>query len=453
MSTKNDKSSKSVREANAGSWILDYDHNRSKRLSDFSYFKDDCEMTHETKVGPEPGGVLRTGKCVQLTVPPQPIVPIEADYYITPDSSTTPAEQKSGKNSTPPTSAPTVDERAYKTAVMVHELEKAEWQTASKNQVTHKSKCESQYLPAIFAWLLSRLSHDLKTRVQQETTFDALNDAYPKDPCQLLALISTVMSRGTMDDDASDNFELIRDLFAPEASMKDNQSLVDYSKAIKDKKLHIQSKPAWTYESLDVVSGTVTTCHAFDEEFFVLLMFHGLSKQYTEAKTQYLNDVAAGAINRYKTFDGLINHFSKMRSATTGDIVSATTLTAVKSQKSSNSKQKSKNKDKKSAGGNKTKFDAKKGRPCAHCNGAHWDSDCTSEAAKTARKASAAMKDAKSNARPSTDGPTKDEIAKAILFLREKESRKAETLATAAIAQNVSGDELKYLLEMHAAEK
>ena len=32
-------------------------------------------------------------------------------------------------------------------------------------------------------------------------------------------------------------------------------------------------------------------------------MYHGLSKKYNTAKIEYSNDVASGAITRYKSFD------------------------------------------------------------------------------------------------------------------------------------------------------
>ena len=443
MSGKSDKSVKGQREHNAGKWILSYATKRGDRLNDFRDFKDDVETTHEIEVGPEPGSVLRTGKCAELIVPPMPVVPIESDFILKGN------ESKSETSSSSTQVPAVVDERAYKTALLMHNGKAAEWQTAIKAATGHKSRCESQYLPAIFAWLVSRLDHDLKGRLSQEPQFDVLNDAYPKDPCALLALIGTVMSKGVMNDEASDNFELIRDMFAADALMKDQQSLVDYAKVIKDKMQHVQSKPAWKFDTVDA-NGLVTgTRYAFDEEFFVLLMFHGLSKKYNTAKIEYSNDVASMAITRCKTFDNLINHFSQVRSTTTGDTVAASTLTTTPKH---NKSKPNNNKDSKAKGAKSdSKFNAKLTRPCKHCNGAHWDNKCTSEAAKAANKAYKAAKEAKSNSQPAgNEGPSQDEISRVLSHLREKESRKAATLAIET-KQNAANEELKYLLAAYSA--
>jgi hypothetical protein len=443
MSGKIDKSVKGQRESKAGKWILSYATKRGDRLNDFRDFKDDVEITHEIEVGPEPGSVLRTGKCAELIVPPMPRVPIESDFILKEDET---KSAKPSRSSSPV--MPAVDERAFKTALLEHTGKVAEWQSAIKAATGHKSKCESQYLPAIFAWLMSRLDHDLKGRLSQEQQFETLNDAYPKDPCALLELIGTVMSKGVMNDEASDNFELIRDMFSADALMKDQQTLVDYAKVIKDKMQRVQSKAVWKFDTTDD-TGTVTgTRYAFDEEFFVLLMYHGLSKKYNTAKIEYSNDVASMAITRCKMFDNLINHFSQVRSTTTGDTVSASTLTTT--PKHSKPKPNKDGKGKTSAKSD-SKFNPKLARPCKHCNGAHWDNKCTSDAAKAAQKAIKATKDAKSNTQPSNDGPTQDEISRVLAHLREKESRKAATLAIES-KQDAAKEELKYLLAAYSAD-
>lgn len=166
-------------------------------------------------------------------------------------------------------------------------------------------------------------------------------------------------------------------------------------------------------------------------------MYHGLSKKYNTAKIEYSNDVASGAITRYKSFDTLIN-----RSIATGETVSATTLVTDekpfnKSKKKGGNKDKSKdtkdkNKDKsKPSAATKTKYDSSKGRPCKHCNGAHWDNECTSVNPKPTKS---------NGGRKSDDEPSSEEIDKVARYVRQQDAKKAATLAT----QRKQDDEKEY---------
>jgi hypothetical protein len=43
----------------------------------------------------------------------------------------------------------------------------------------------------------------------QEQTYDAIADAYPKDPWALISLVVSVMTKGALNDEVSDSFDLI----------------------------------------------------------------------------------------------------------------------------------------------------------------------------------------------------------------------------------------------------
>ena len=45
----------------------------------------------------------------------------------------------------------------------------------------------------------------------QEQTYAAIADAYPKDPWALISLVVSVMTKGALNDEVSDSFDLIRD--------------------------------------------------------------------------------------------------------------------------------------------------------------------------------------------------------------------------------------------------
>ena len=111
-------------------------------------WKEDCELTHENSVGAEAGPVLRTGTYTKLPVSKAPEVPIQLDFQIDEDENV-------------------VDERAYKTALLIHSGELAVWHASVKASTHHKINCESKYLPALYAWVFGRLDHDLKSRLMQ----------------------------------------------------------------------------------------------------------------------------------------------------------------------------------------------------------------------------------------------------------------------------------------------
>lgn len=204
--SKNDKQSANSREANAGTWILTYESKRSKRIGDFRDFKDDCINTHESLVGAELGPMLKLGAPVPFEMGKTPQEPIESEFM-----------DLDGK----------VNEREFADARTIYERDKTMWLQNAKSAQHHRDECVRKHLPNLFVWLMSRLDHDLRARVEQQALYSSLSIAVPRDPAALMDLIEVVMMKGDMDDEGFDNFELIRDLFASANVMKDSQSLVD----------------------------------------------------------------------------------------------------------------------------------------------------------------------------------------------------------------------------------
>ena len=79
------------------------------------------------------------------------------------------------------------------------------------------------------------------------------------------------MTKGALNDEVSDSFDLIRDMFAPEAAMKDQQSLVDFAKIMRDKMQQVISRNEFKVEYVDSVTGLDVVKHTFNEEFFTLV--------------------------------------------------------------------------------------------------------------------------------------------------------------------------------------
>lgn len=414
--SKSEKQSNSSRESNAGTWILTYESKRSKRIGDFREFKDDCINTHESLVGAELGPMLKLGAPVPFEMGTTPKEPLTSEYL-----------DSNGD----------LNEREYADAKTIYERDKTMWLQNAKSAQYHRDECVRKHLPALFVWVMSRLDHDLRSRVEQQALYSSLSVAVPRDPAALMDLIETVMMKGDMDDEGFDNFELIRDLFAAANVMKDSQSLVDFAKVMKDKMTQVQSKAAYRCQTTDD-AGDEVTFYAFNEEFFVNLMFNNLSKKYDTAKIEYTNSVSSGAIKRISTFDALVKHFSSVRSTATGDNVSASALTTASKTtkpKSGKTKDKSKTTSGKAKSGDKPKKE--RARPCKHCNGEHWDNHCP-----TAKK-----KDVKSS---DNGGPTQEEIAKVVKHLQaEKAKKQAEALA--ASRSLCTQEEIDYALESYKA--
>ena len=318
----------------------------------------------------------------------------------------------------------------------------------SKSAQLHQDDCERKSLPKLFVWIMARLDRDLRSRVEQDARYSVLDLALPRDPAALMTLIESVMSRGDMDDEGFDNFELVRDLFSSAWVMKDTQSLTDGVRMFRDKLAHVQSKAPYfcTYNNAE---GNEVTHQAFTEEFFVHLMYHNLSPKYDQAKIAYTNSVSSDAIKRITTFDGLVKHFSSVRNVTTGDNVSATTLTTDTSKKPGKGKGKgNKNKQPKSEDKGKGKgdppkpkrvrvFDPLVHRPCTHCSGAHFDNACPSP---------------KKQVKTSGD-PSQEEIAKVMKHLQAKRADKQakEAKALAAASQRLTTEDITCALEEYAS--
>ena len=418
--SKTEKQSSSSRQANAGKWLLTYDSKRSTRIGDFRDFKEDCENTHESCVGAELGPMLKLGKAVEFNVGATPQLPIESEYT-----------DKKG----------VLDQRAFADAMTIFERDKTVWLQSAKSAQHHKDECLRKHLPDLFVWLLSRLDHDLRARVEQQPEFAALNVAVPRNPPALMTLIEAVMMKGDMDDEGFDNFELIRDLFTSANVMKDNQSLQDFSKIMKDKMAHVQSKNAYQCATKDE-NGNDCIFYAFNEEFFVNLMFNNLSKKYDTAKIEYTNAVSSGAIKRIVTFDALVKHFASVRSTSTGDVVSTTTLTtSTKNSKSSGGKNKGKSKasgsnQDKNAKDNKKKKE--RSRPCKHCNGEHWDNHCPTISKKESKA-------------PDSVGPSKEEVTRVLKYLKDEKAKKEAAALAASKAALCTQEDIDYALETYAA--
>lgn len=417
--SKNDKQSANSREANAGTWILTYESKRSKRIGDFRDFKDDCINTHESLVGAELGPMLKLGAPVPFEMGKTPKEPIESEFM-----------DLNGK----------VNEREFADARTIYERDKTMWLQNAKSAQHHRDECVRKHLPNLFVWLMSRLDHDLRARVEQQALYSSLSVAVPRDPAALMDLIEVVMMKGDMDDEGFDNFELIRDLFASANVMKDSQSLVDFAKVMKDKMAQVQSKSAYQCTTIDATTGADVIYYAFDEEFFVNLMFNNLSKKYDIAKIEYTNAVSSGAIKRIITFDALIKHFSSVRSTSTGDNVSASALTTASKTtkpKGGKSKDKSKAKGKSKPADDKSKKE--RTRPCKHCQGEHWDNHCPT----------ITKRDVKAT---SSGGPTPEEIAKVVKHLQQADIAKKQAEALAASRTSLcTQEEIDYALESYKA--
>jgi len=429
----------------AGKWILTYATSRAQRVADFQEFRDDCQSTHESMVGSEVGPVLKTGTLPSHHVCEAPDIVIREDYItVTRPDETKSADMDSSTASTIPDMVESLDERGYLAAMRDYKIKEMLFITETKSSQLFKLDCERKYLPALFVWLLSRLDRGLRTRVESDAKYDALYSAYPRSPCDLLDLIEVILTKGDIRDESFDSFEVIKDLFSPALKMKDQQSLVDFEKLIKDKQRFIQSKDLWTIQSTDPATGAVTTRCVFNEEFFVNLMYSNLSKQYESAMIDYSNQISAGAIKRRTTFDGLTTYFSQVRSNTTGNVVSATTLST------DSTVGKSKVQFKEDGSNNPARV-----RPCTHCGGAHWDSKCpTHSKSKTNSKKTkkSKAKSAPANNSKSADAPTADEIAKALLHVRAAESKKVNTLAAfqGKAFADISMDDFNNLLSAYA---
>ena len=421
--SKSDKQSNNSREANSGTWLLSYQSKRSKRIGDFRDFKEDCINTHESQVGAELGPILKLGKLVPLEVGDTPRAPLEKEYI-----------DQDG----------VLDERAYADAATLFEKNKVMWLQTAKSVQHHTDECVRKHLPNLFVWIMSRLDHDLRSRVEQQSEYYNLSIAMPRDPPALMNLIENLMMKGDLDDEGFDNFELIRDLFASANVMKDSRSLADFSKIMRDKMLQVNSKTAYQCKTVDEL-GNDTIFYAFNEEFFVNLMFNNLSKKYETAKIEYSNAVSSGAITRINTFDALVKHFSSVRSTSTGDHVSATTLTS--SAKNTKSKDGKRNKGKSKTSGSKDnkatkdkdKPKTERSRPCRHCNGEHWDNHCPTTSKKEVK------------APDSNSGPTSEEIAKVVKHLKAEKAKKEAAALAASAAALCTQEEIDYALETYAA--
>lgn len=415
----NQKSSKD-RVANAGTWILQHHQDRASRADDMREFKDDCIATHESLVGAEAGAVLKVGAPTYKPVPPCPPVPLETDY----------------ENEADPT-------RAFEQAKADFSGKHAMWTQVCKSQQHHKEECENKLLPKLFVWILNRLDRDLRSRVEQDPQFSALEMAIPRDPAALMVLIETVMLRGDLDDEGFHSFELVRDLFSATSQMKEAQSLTDLVRMMRDKMTQLQSNKAY-YCVFQNAGGDNITQYSFTEEFFVHLMFENLSKKYDQAKVEYVNSVSSKAINRITTFDALVKHFSTVRNVTTGEQVSATSLTTTKKENKGKNKTKPKLKSAKSGDTGKAKssdrvFISGTHRNCRHCNGAHFDNACPDQQKKV----------------KSTADPSQDEIAKVLAHLSAKKAAKLakEAKALAATSPKYTNEEVESALAEYASSQ
>lgn len=431
----------------AGKWILSYGSSRAERVSDFQDFKDDCESTHESMVGSEVGPVLKTCSYASVSVSNAPDPVVRADFITV---ALQPSEEgkEDGSGAGSDAAAPTehFDERAYMAALRDYKVAESLFIQESKSAQMFKLDCERKHLPALFVWLLSRLDRGLRTRVEGDSRYAGLYAAHPRNPCDLMDLIEIVMTKGDIRDEAFESFEVIQDLFGSSLKMRDDQSIVDFEKLIKDKQRFIQSKPLWNVDYVTPGSTTIKSKCVFNEEFFVNLMFTNLSKQYETAMIDYSNQISAGAIKRRTTFEGLTDYFSQVRSNTTGDMVSATTLTTLKSSSGDPKKQ-----YKEDGSNNPARV-----RPCSHCGGAHWDSKCPTLAKKKTKSKSKPAKpgagSAKKKAAAQDDSPTATEIAKALVHVRSTEAKKASTLAafSGKAFADVTEDEYQNLLSAYA---
>ena len=190
--SKTDKQSSNSREANAGKWLLSYDSKRSKRIGDFRDFKENCINMHESLVGAELGPILKTGVPVKFEIGVTPKMPLESEHH-----------DENG----------VLKQREFADAVTLYKKDKAMWLQNAKSAQHHRDECVRKHLPNLFVWLMARLDHDLRSRVEQQASYSALSTAVPRDPPALMSLIENVMMKGDMDDEGFDNFELIRDLF------------------------------------------------------------------------------------------------------------------------------------------------------------------------------------------------------------------------------------------------
>jgi hypothetical protein len=424
-----EKATTASRVSNPGTWTLTHNSSRSIRINDFREFKEDCLNTHENLCGAAAGAFLKTGSITARAVSDAPDVPMRSDF------------EKDGsffdKDIDP--------ERAYLQASAVYQGKHAMYLTSVKSAQHHKDDCETNVLPKTFVWILSRLDRDLRSRVDQDATFAALETAAVRDPVALLKLVEAVMSKGDMDDEGRDDYVAVRDLFG-DLVLKDTQSLTDGVRMFRDKMAHIQSKPAYYCKYNDDL-GTEQIKQAFTEEFFVHLMFDNLPKKYDEAKVAYANQVSSSAIIRIVTFDALVKYFSLVRNVATGESVSATALATTGSTKKgkgkdfkSKPKSGAKTKDK-AASGSKPKrvFVPGTHRECRHCKGAHFDDMCP-QGEKRSTKSSAS-------------DPSQEEISKVLAYLNAKKAEKQakEAKALAAQRQQCTAEEMEILLEQYAA--
>lgn len=417
------KEKSSARQANQGSWKLTHNATRSVRINDFREFKEDCFNTHEAECGAAAGPFLKVGKISARTVPPAPQVPMLEDFQDEDDP-----------------------KRLFAQASSEYQGIQATWLSACKAAQHHKDECETNVLPKTFVWILSRLDQELRSRVDQEPTFTALDTATVRDPVALMKLIESVMAKGDMDDEGRDDYVAIRDLFG-DLVLKDTQSLTDGVRMFKDKMLHIQSKPAYfcVYED---EHGVEQTKQSFSEEFFVHLMFDNLPKKYDEAKVAYANQVSSGAIKRIVTFDGIMKYFSLVRNVATGDTVAATALTTTGAKKAkgkdTKSKPKSSSKDKTATAPAKGKrvFVPGTHRDCRHCKGAHFDDACP-------------QNESKKKVKTTSSDPSQDEISKVLAHLSAKKAERQakEAKALAAQTKRYTAEEVEALLEQYTADQ
>jgi hypothetical protein len=62
----------------------------------------------------------------------------------------------------------------------------------------------------LFVWIMSRLNHDLRSKIKQQSTYSSLSIAAPRDPPALMDLIETVMLKGDMDGEGSEEEKAAR---------------------------------------------------------------------------------------------------------------------------------------------------------------------------------------------------------------------------------------------------
>jgi hypothetical protein len=393
------KSTNPKKAGNEGKWTLSYAANRSDRLQQLQEFIDDCEKQHQRFAGSEIGPYLKRRTLPAMPVGNQPTVPVQATYQL----------PNNGGD----------DVAAYRTAVDTYEKDKSLWFLKCKNAESFIHECTKTYLPKLFVYLQGRCDANLRVRLEQHASWDAIEQANPRSPLALLDLIREVLQKGEISDVGYEKYETLKDLFSPGMAMKQGHSLSDYEKVVRDRMRFIQGKDYWKKDVTDA-NGVVSRISIFDEEFFVNLMFDNLTKPFQSAKIDYTNDIASTAVIRKKTFGDFVDYFSQIRTHS-GQHVATALVTNKKKSRGKGSGQKDKTSDKsennyKADGSN----DPRRTRNCSKCDGAHWDNHCSTS------KKSKNGGDKKSNA------PTSQEVKAAKELVKKETASKlsSDTLVT-----------------------